>query len=716
MNKHNGLKLIIFGLLILLSSIFFYFEFTHYLTLDYFKSQHLLLTEFVQDYPLGSASLFFIIYIIVTALSFPGAALLSLVGGALFGLLWGTILVSFASTIGATLAFLTARFLLRDVIEQRFYKISENINCGIQKDGAFYLFTLRLVPAFPFFVINLLMGLTQIKTWTFYWVSQIGMLAGTIVYVNAGTQLAQLSSTKAILSPALIISFTLLGIFPLITKRIVAYIQRYKLYQAFKKPGQFSHNVIIIGAGAAGLIAAYLSAALKAKVLLIEKHKMGGECLYTGCIPSKTLLNITKFIHHSRLMQKFGVKSQLDVDFSAIMERIQHTIRTIEPHDSVERYQELGVECLQGQAKLLTPYQVAVDSQLFSAPNIILATGARPKIPAIQGLDTVHYVTSDTLWDLKTLPPRLLVLGGGAIGCELAQAFARLGSEVTLVHKHESLLPRLDKDITEYLKQQFQQENIQCYFNCQKPVFERRAEQQFFKGESEGKTLEIAFDVVLLALGKTANIENLGLEQLGIQLTEEKQVAANQFMQTNFPNIYVCGDISSSYQFTHIASYQAWFAAINSLFGDFKQFAIHYHQIPFAIFTDPEIACVGLTEQQAQAQNIPYTVTHYTFKDLNRAMIEDTRQGRIKILTKPHSDKILGVTIIGTLASEILIEFTLAMKQGIGLNKILSTIHIYPSYSEANKLAAGVWKKNHQPVAILKALARFHDWKRGNKA
>lgn len=711
---------LVVGFILLLIG-FFASGFQQYLTLEFFKShQQTFLTHFAA-HPAQTIAIFFVFYVLVTALSLPGAALLTLVAGALFGVLQGTLIVSFASSIGATLAFLSARFVVHDWAQQKFADKLKSINEEVKKDGLFYLFTLRLAPAFPFFLVNLVMALTPIRTFTFYWVSQIGMLAGTIVYVNAGKELAQLDSLKGIFSPSLILSFSLLGIFPLLAKKFLNFLRARKIYAQWTKPARFERNLVVIGAGAAGLVSAYIAAMVKAKVTLVEKHKMGGDCLNTGCVPSKALIRAAKMAHYADNANQFGIEvSRPAVDFAAVMTRIRQVIKNIEPHDSVERYSDLGVECIQGEATIVSPYLVKIKSenqteQTLSTRAIIIAAGARPFIPEIAGLANVPYYTSDTIWNLNQLPARLLVLGGGPIGCELAQAFSRLGSRVTLVQRASCLLPKEDLDISEFVLQRFEQESIRVLLNSNPMRFESNAGSHTFVCEVKTGQEKIEFDAVLLALGRVANTTGYGLEQLGIRVNQNHTVETNDFLETLYPNIYACGDVAGPFQFTHVASHQAWYASVNSLFGRFKKFRADYRVIPHCTFTDPEVARVGLNELEAEQNKIPYEVVRYGIDDLDRAIADGTAHGFVKILTVPGKDKILGVTIVGEHAGDLIAEYVLAMKQGIGLNKMLGTIHIYPTLAEANKYAAGEWKRAHKPEYLLKWVEKYHRWQRGGE-
>ncbi|AWI80274.1 pyridine nucleotide-disulfide oxidoreductase [Parazoarcus communis] len=698
-------------------ALFFILDLGQYLNLQNLKEQQAAIEAFRDENVLLSVTIYFVIYVLMAALSLPGAALLTLAGGAVFGLLWGTVIVSFASTIGATLAFLMSRFLLRNWVEQRFGQRLQAIDAGVRREGAFYLFTLRLVPAFPFFLVNLLLGLTAMKTRTYYWVSQLGMLAGTIVYVNAGTQLGKLESLSGILSPGLLGSFVLLGIFPLIARKLLEVIRMNKVFANWTKPSRFDRNLVVIGGGSAGLVTSYIAAAVKAKVTLVEKHKLGGDCLNTGCVPSKALIRSAKFLSHVGRSQEFGIRSaRAEVDFADVMERVQSVIKAIEPHDSAERYTGLGVDVVQGAAKIVSPWEVDItledgSTQRLTTRSIVIATGARPFVPPIPGIEQVSYLTSDNVWELRELPQRLIVLGGGPIGCELTQAFARLGASVTQVEMEARIMGREDPEVSDLVTERFRAEGVAVLTGHKAKEFLIENGEKILIAEHEGEDVRIPFDAVLVAVGRAANLKGFGLEELGIPTG--RTVDTNAFLQTNYPNIYAAGDVAGPFQFTHTAAHQAWYAAVNALFDPLKKFKADYSVIPWATFVEPEVARVGLNEQDAKAQGIAFEVTTYGIDDLDRAIADGEAHGFIKVLTVPGKDRILGVTIVGEHAGDLIAEYVLAMKQGIGLNKILGTIHIYPTLAEANKYVAGNWKKAHAPQQLLAWVERFHAWRRG---
>ena len=713
-------KIALLGVIVAAIFSFFYFDLNSYLTLQGMKDSLDTFQSQIAQNPVLSMGVFFAIYVAVTALSLPGAAILTLAAGALFGLVQGLVIVSFASSVGATLAFLVSRFILRDTVRNKFKEKLKKIDEGVEKQGAFYLFTLRLVPVFPFFLINLLMGLTSLKTWTFYWVSQVGMLAGTAVYVNAGTQLAQIDSLSGIVSPGLIFSFVLLGIFPWIAKAIVAVVNRRRVYKGYSKPKKFDRNLVVIGAGAGGLVTSYIAAAVKAKVTLVEAGEMGGDCLNYGCVPSKAIIKTAKVANQMRHADNYGLEPVTPaMSFKRVMARVHEVIAAIAPNDSVERYTSLGVDVVKGYAKIIDPWTVEIKkndggTQTLTTKNIVVATGAAPFIPELPGIEQSGYVTSDTLWtkfaELEDAPKRLIVLGGGPIGCELAQAFSRLGSDVTQVERAPRLMGREDADVAGDAESVLRESGVNVLTSHDALRFEQQDGEKVLVVAKEGVESTIAYDEVIVAVGRKARLHGFGLEDLGIQF--DRTIETDEYLQTLMPNIFAAGDVVGPYQFTHVAAHQAWYAAVNALFGTFKKFKVDYRVIPWTTFIDPEVARVGINERDAAEQDIDVEVTRYEFAELDRAVAESARKGFIKVLTPPGKDKILGVTIVSEHAGDLLAEFVIAMKHDLGLNKILGTIHAYPTWAEGAKYAAGNWKRANAPEKLLSYVEKFHTWRR----
>ncbi|MDE8810628.1 FAD-dependent oxidoreductase [Aeromonas hydrophila] len=715
----RGSRLLLVMVMGCLIGAFFAFDLGHYLSLPHLQARQAELAALVDRHFVSAALLFVVVYVVSTALSLPGASLLTLAGSAVFGVAWGLLLVSFASSIGATLAFLSARFLLRDWVERRFGDKLASLQAGMKKEGALYLLSLRLIPIFPFFLVNLLMGLTPIRVSTYYWVSQLGMLPGTFVYVLAGSELANLTSTGNILSPGLMVALTLLGLMPVLLKGLQRRLALHRLHAPYRKPTHYDYNLLVIGAGAGGLVTSYIAAAVKAKVALIEKHKMGGDCLNSGCVPSKALIRSARFAAEQRRANELGFgPSQASADFAAVMERVARVIKEVEPHDSVARYQGLGVECIEGEAKLVSPWEVEVNGQRLASRHIVLATGARPLVPTLPGLEQVPWLTSDSLWQLRTAPRQLLVLGGGPIGCELAQSFALLGVPVTLVELSDQLLPREEREVAALLADQLARDGVRVLTGW-------RAERADYLPAAAGdlpirlqlrrgeEMQVVEGDQLLLALGRVANVSGFGLEALGVELTPRGTVAVDGFLATNYPSILAVGDVAGPYQLTHAAAHQGWYAAINALFSPFKRFRADYRVMPAAIYTTPEIARVGLNQKEARAQGIPFELTRFELAELDRAIADGERQGFIEVLTVPGKDQLLGAAIVGTHAGERIAEFVLAMRHRLGLGKILATIHAYPTLMEGNKYLAGEWRRARQPATLLALLTRYHRWRRG---
>lgn len=722
-------KILLLVIAISLVALFFHYDLNQLLTLEGLKGSMDQFGEWREQSPILIIGGFFALYVLVAALSLPGAAILTLAAGALFGLVEGFIIVSFASSIGALLAFLVSRYLLRESIKKKFPERLKAIDEGVQREGAFYLFTLRLVPVFPFFLVNLLMGVTGIKAWTFYWVSQLGMLAGTVVYVNAGTQLADIESLSGILSPKLILSFVLLGLLPLIGKAIVNKIKQRKVYKKWQKPKSFDRNLLVIGAGAGGLVTSYIAAAVKAKVTLIEAGEMGGDCLNYGCVPSKAIIKSAKIVDQIKHGEHYGLENATpQFSFKKVMARVHQVIADIAPHDSVERYTDLGVEVIKGYGKLINPWTVEIKlndgtMQTLTARSIVIATGARPFVPPLPGIEDSGYVTSDTLWTefakLDTAPKKLVVLGGGPIGSELAQSFARLGSQVIQIEMAERIMIREDLEVSEFASQSLQKSGVNILTSHQALRCEQRDGKKFIivknlmheQGSEQEEEMAIEYDELLCAVGRSARLKGYGLEELGIETN--RTIQTNDYLETLYPNIFAAGDIVGPYQFTHVAAHQGWYAAVNALFGTFKKFKVDYRVIPWATFIDPEVARVGINEQEAIEQGIDYEITRFDFEELDRAITDSAANGFIKVITPKGKDKILGVTIVSEHAGDLIAEFVLAMKHGLGLNKILGTIHSYPTWAEGNKYAAGEWKRNHAPETVLSWLEKFHTWRRG---
>jgi pyruvate/2-oxoglutarate dehydrogenase complex dihydrolipoamide dehydrogenase (E3) component/uncharacterized membrane protein YdjX (TVP38/TMEM64 family) len=700
---------------------FFLLDLDEFLTLDALRSGRDELLAIHLASPWTFMLGFFLLYVLIAALSVPGATAMTIAAGAFFGLLPGAVLVSVASTIGASLSFLVSRHLFRDAVQRRFGDRLRSVNEGIERDGALYLFTLRLVPAFPFFLVNVLMGLSPIPLRTFWWVSQLGMLAGTLAYVNAGTQLASLESASDVVSPPVLLSFALLAVFPWIARFAGRRLAARKIYRPWRRPRRFDRNLVVIGAGAAGLVSAYIAAAVRARVTLIEAGRMGGDCLNYGCVPSKALIRSARLAHQIRHADRFGlVPAEPQFEFREVMQQVRDVIAAVAPHDSVERYTKLGVEVLKGHARLVDPWTVQIaqsggETRRLTARSIVIAAGARPSVPPLPGIEQSGFVTSDTIWQqfgqLDATPRRLLVLGGGPVGCELAQCFAQLGSTVTQVEMGPRLLPREDADVAECLRVALEGDGVTVLTGTRALRCERTGETRSLIVDSGGGERRLEYDQFLCAVGRTPRLEGYGLEELGIPV--RGTLVANEFMETRIPNILAAGDVTGPYQFTHVAAHQAWYATVNGLFGGIRRIKADYRVIPWTTFTEPEIARVGLNRQEAVERRVEHEVTRFELQELDRAIVDRDTRGFVEVLTARGSDRILGVTIVGVSAGELLAEFVLAMRHGLGLNRILGTVHSYPTLGEANRHAAAAWKRAHAPEWLLGLAGRFHAWQRG---
>ena len=691
---------------------FFILDLDRFLTLAEIKARQADLAAMLDHEPLAVIGLFLFAYVAVTALSLPGAVILTLASGAIFGLWLGTAIASAASTIGATLAFLSSRYLLRDWVRARFGRQVRAIDTGTERYGAFYLFVIRLSPIFPYFLVNLAMGLTAMRLVPYALVSWAGMLPATFLYVNAGTQLAAIEDPGDILSPGLIGSLVLLGLFPLAAKLVVDRVRAGRAYKGHRRPKRFDRNLAVIGAGAGGLVTAYLAATVRAKVTLIEANRMGGDCLNTGCVPSKALIRTARLAHEMRNADFYGLEPrEPDVDFRAVMRRVDTIIRVIEPADSIERYTGLGVDVRLGHAKIVDPWTVEIDgTERLTARAIVIAAGGEPLVPDIPGLAGSGYLTSDTMWEAlrhrDQLPKRLVILGGGPIGIEMAQAFARLGAAVTVVELAPRILPGADADVSTFIAGRLADEGVGILTGHEAV----RVEDKILFARTEAGEISLPFDDLIVAVGRKARLTGYGLEELGIET--DRTIVTNDYLETLFPNIYAVGDVTGPYQQTHFAAHQAWYAAVNALFGSLRRYRADYSVIPRCTFTDPEVAEVGHNEQSAARAGIEHELVRYDLGHLDRAVTEGANAGFVKLLVAPGRDRILGATIVAHNAGEILAEIVLAMKHNIGLNRLLGTIHAYPTMAEANKYAAGEWKKARKPERLLDWVERYHAWRR----
>lgn len=674
--------------------------------------------------PLQTTLGFVALYVLVTALSLPGATVLSLLGGALLGVAWGTLWISLAATLGATLAMLSARLLLRAPVQawlgRRWPQQWQNLEAGLAREGAWFLLSLRLVPVVPFFLLNLAMGLTRMKTWTYAWVSGLGMLPGALVYVNAGAQLGRLGQLSDLARPSFWAAWVALALMPWVCRWLLSRWQSWRQLRpwAAQRPRRFDRNLVVIGGGAAGLVTAYMAAALKARVTLVEAGRLGGDCLHTGCVPSKALIEAARQAHQARQAHALGIESTVRVDFRAVMARVQRVIEAIEPHDSAERYTALGVDVRMGRARLLDPWTVEIERpdgsrERLTTRSVVLATGAAPVWPDVPGLQELAPLTSETLWPAlarcEQAPGQLLILGGGAIGCELAQAMARLGSQVHLIEAGPRLLPREDEAVAQIALESLQADGVRVWLSSRAVSAQCDSGQRVLHIEQHGQTHRLPLDLLLCAVGRRPRWEGLGLEALGLTLPPP----VSDRLNLPLPHIQVAGDLAGRAQYTHLAAHQAWHAALNALWGHWHRLRVDERFVPRTLFIDPEVATVGLNETEARARGVAYEMTRLPLSGLDRAIVDGRTEGFIQCLTVPGRDRLLGVTLVGAHAGDLLAECVLAMKQGLGLNALLASVRAYPSRSDILRQVAGEWKRAHAPQGLLRWVERYHAWRRG---
>ncbi len=697
---------------------------------------------------------FFSLYIVLASAAVPGIVVLTLAGGAVLGFGWGLLLVSFASSLGATLTLLVVRHVLADNLAaywgagmtRRLARMTQ----GLEREGVFYLLSLRLIPLVPFGAINVLMGLTRMPAWRFYLFSQLGMLPSTLIYLQAGSQLAALRSVSEVLQPQVAaVLFALafaLAATPWLTRRTGAWLRRRTVAARWKRPARFDYNLIVIGGGAGGLVSAYVAAHAQARVALVEAGEMGGDCLNRGCVPSKALLQSARVAQQARHAQGFGVQTgPVQVDFAVVLQRVRSIIAAIAPNDSPERYRAMGVDVVQAYAYLVDPWTVELRRsgqapERISARNIILATGSQPVVPAIAGLQDSGYVTSDTLWDVLekagALPQRIAIVGGGPVGCELAQAFARLGAQVTVVESGPVLLSKEDADVSTLVQAALSADGVRVFtahqvLRCETLPQHAGADKLIVLRQNStrqsGSSIGLAspaaqddefavpYDLLICATGRKPRLHGFGLQDLGI--ASDTLLHTDAYLQTLIPSIYAAGDVVGPYQFTHAAAHQAWYAAVNALLDGWGALRPDYSLLPTAVYVAPQVARVGLNEQQAQARGVAYEVTRFDLAGVDRAVCDaalgTVPAGFVKVLTVPGRDTLLGVSIVGEQAAELLAPYALAMRQGLGLKAILATIHTYPTLSESAKQVAGQWQRAHLPAAAMPWLARWHRWRRG---
>lgn len=692
---------------------FFWFDLGEYLTLENIQSRSGALRDQVQAHPWWAGTIFFTAYVALTVLSFPGTVILTLLAGALFGLMGGTLLVSFASNVGALIAMLISRFLLRDWVQRRFAKQIASINRGLERDGSFYLFSLRLIPLIPFVLLNPALGLTRVSVWTFWWTTQAGMLPGNAIYVNAGRQLAKLQSVSDILSPSMIGTLILLAVFPLAATRLMTHYKARKAFRGWQKPKHFEQNLVVVGAGSGGLAAARIAASMKARVALIEHGRLGGAALHSGSVPARILMKAANTAHSLRQSEALGGDTHA-IDFAQVMKQVRHTLGEAQDRVTADAYRTMGVEVIAGEGRLTSPWTVQVGERSISTRSIVLATGSKPFIPDIPGLDQADPLTAENLWELERCPGRLLVLGGDRNACELAQALQRLGCQVTLLSEGERLLEGLEPEARDAVCEAMRGDGVEVMLghvpkqvDCNGDAFRLLCQ------ADEGEELAIPFDRVLVAMGRRVEADNLGLEDLQLKTRDDGSIEVDEYLATRYPNIFAVGAVSGPDTSIHEAAHHAWFATMNSLFSGMRRLVVSNRVVPVAAFTSPEVAMVGVTEAQAKAAKTEYEVTRLDLDELSLAHLSAGNRGFVKVITERGRDRILGVTFVGENASEALGVFVVAMKHKLGLNKLHRAVHLNPSLAEASVAVAGAWRRAHNAKRPLIWAERLQRWRRG---
>lgn len=695
---------------------FFWFDLEQYLTLEVIQAKSGALHAQVQAHPWWAGSIFFAAYVGLTVMSFPGTVILTLLAGALFGLVGGTLMVSFASNIGALIAMLISRFLLRDWVQKRFAKQIASINRGLDRDGSFYLFSLRLIPLVPFVLLNPALGLTRVGFWTFWWTTQLGMLPGNAIYVNAGRQLARIREISDILSPSMIGTLVLLAVFPLAATKLLTLYKARKIYRGWQKPKRFEYNLLVIGGGSGGLAAARIAASMEARVALVEANQLGGAALHSGNVPARALLRAANLNQAVQMGEIPGARMQAEADFADVMQKVRSTLEAAQGRLSAESCKAMGVELIRGQARVTSPWTVQVGDRSISSRALVIATGSQPIIPPIAGIDAVEPLTCENVWQLQERPDRLLILGGESAACEMAQAFQRLGCQVTLAVEHDMLLEQAEPEARQAVQEALTADGVQVLLNASPERFEVMPDERRLvcRVGDEGRTLP--FDQVLLALGRRAQLSGLDLDGLKLNYTDDGSLEVDEYLATRYPNIYAVGAVAGPDSSVQRARHHAWYAAANGLFSGLRRQMVSDRVVPRVTFTSPEIASVGLTEAQAKLAEMDYEVTKLNLDSLQAAQIGSGRAGFVKMLTERGRDRIIGVTLVGDGASESLAVFVLAMKHKLGLNKLRRTVHINPTLAEASLAVAEAWRRAHLSKHPHRWAARLHRWRLGGGA
>src|SRR6266566_5169264 len=694
------------------------------------------------------------IYIVATVFFIPGSVL-TLGAGAVFGMGLGSVCVSISATLGATAAFLVGRYLARDGIARKIEKNEKfaTIDRAVAEEGWKIVLLTRLSPVFPFTLLNYAFGLTRVKLSHYVLASWLGMMPGTVMYVYLGslvnigaghrqrttgelvlygvgllatvtvavpvTRVARKALAKKIGSTETV--QTSKGIIsapsePVLVRppdthnaRLVSYLHPPDWQNPTPAP---SYNLVVIGAGTAGLVTAAGAAGLGAKVALVEKYLLGGDCLSVGCVPSKAVIRCSRAIFDANEAGRFGVRvgAPAQADFPAVMERMRKLRADLSPHDSAQRFAKLGVDVFLGEAQFTGPDTIQVAGKTLRFKRAVIATGARALQPPIPGLTEAGYLTNETVFSLTECPARLAVIGGGPIGCELAQAFQRLGSQVSLFHKNAHLLDREDMDAAALVQKAFIREGIRVFLNAKITRVERNAGGKILYYEAQGKEETLAVDEILAGAGRAPNVEGLNLETVGVQYDPRKGILVNDCLQTTNPRIYAAGDVCLTWKFTHAADFAARTVIQNALFLGRKK--VSALTMPWCTYTDPEIAHVGLYERDARERGVEVDTYVRESKEVDRAVLDGEEDGFVKFHVRKGHDDILGATIVARHAGEMISEISVAMAARIGLGKLASVIHPYPTQAEALRQCGDAYNRTRLTRTVKKWMGRWLAWQR----
>lgn len=726
------------------------------LALKYFHVQDLLKSALDWIGKLGpwGPVIFVGLYVVATVLFVPGS-LLTLGAGAVFGVALGSVCVSISATLGATAAFLVGRYLARDAIARKIEKHEKfaTIDRAVADEGWKIVLLTRLSPVFPFTLLNYAFGLTRVKLSHYVLASWIGMIPGTVMYVYLGS----LVNVGAGHRQRTTGEWVLYGVGLLATVTVTVFVTRLARRALAKKIGSTEtvqsskeimsvpsapvlvrpadahnarlvsnvhppdwqnpspapcYNLVVIGAGTAGLVTAAGAAGLGAKVALVEKSLLGGDCLNVGCVPSKAVIRSGRAVFDAKEAGPFGVRvgKPVEIDFSAVMERMRKLRADLSPHDSAQRFANLGVDVFLGEARFASPDTVEVAGQTLRFKRAVIATGARAVEPPILGLAEAGYLTNETVFNLTQRPARLAVIGGGPIGCELAQAFQRLGSQVSLLHKNAHLLDREDMEAAALVQKAFIREGVALHLNATITRVERSAGGKLVYYEAQGKEETLAVDEILAGAGRAPNIEGLNLEAAGVRYDRRKGVLVNDCLQTSNPHIYGAGDVCLAWKFTHAADFSARIVIQNALFLGRKKASTL--TMPWCTYTDPEIAHVGLYERDARERGVEVDTYVREFKEVDRAVLDGEEDGFVKFHVKKGHDEILGATIVARHAGEMISEISVAMAARIGLGKLASVIHPYPTQAEALRQCGDAYNRTRLTPTVKKWMGRWLAWQR----